>query len=262
MGRSQWIAVAVASLLLLLTYLGCPVRPPEMEEGFKRGPLEATGLESLIRAARATLKPAEVATLASLEGRLEEVEDVVEKRQPLLQQLAGEWYRAGHPAISGIYARKIAEDTNTEEAWSIAATTFSICLKQEDADDKTRQFCSRQAEAAYQAAISLDPREVDHRINLALTYTDYPPKDNPMKGILQLRELVENYPDNPRVYISLAQLSIRTNQWENAAKRLEKAVELAPDNPDAVCNLARVYETLKRMEAAAAVGARCRELVK
>jgi len=103
---------------------------------------------------------------------------------------------------------------------------------------------------------------VNHRVNLALTYTDYPPKDNPMKGILQLREVVAGYPDNPQGYIALAQLSIKTNQWENAAKRLEKAVELAPDNPDAVCNLARVYETLKRTEEAAPLGARCQELVK
>lgn len=261
MGRPQWIAVVVVSILLLLTYWGCPVRPPEMEEGFKRGPLEATGLESLIRAARSALKPAQIATLASLEGRLEE-EESADSRRPLLEELAGEWYRAGQPAISGVYAKQIAEEVNTEDAWSITATTFSICLKQEDVDDKTRQFCATQAEAAYQAVISLNPDEVNHRVNLALTYTDYPPKDNPMKGILQLREVVADYPDNPQGYIALAQLSIKTNQWENAAKRLEKAVELAPDNPDAVCNLARVYETLKRIDEAAALGARCQELVK
>lgn len=261
MGRSQWIAVAVASVLLLLTYWGCPVRPPEMEDGFKRGPLESTGLESLIRAARSELKPAEIATLASLESRLEK-EELPDNRRPLLEQLAGEWYQSGHPAISGIYAKEIAEDVNTEEAWSITATTFSICLKQEGVDDKTRQFCASQAEKAYQAAISLDPEDPDNRINLAVSYTDFPPRDNPMKGIVLLRELEQQYPGNARVYTTLAQLAIKTNQWEKAAERLEKAVELAPDNPDAVCNLARVYETLKRTEEAAPLALRCQELVK
>lgn len=261
MGRSQWIAVAVVSTLLVITYWGCPVRPPEMEDGFKRGPLESTGLESLIRAARADLEPAEIATLASLESRLEK-EELPETRQPLLEQLAGEWYKAGQPAISGIYAREIAEQTNTEDAWSITATTFNICIKQKDIDDKTRQFCASQAEQAYQAAISLDPEDPDNRINLAVSYTDFPPRDNPMKGILMLRELEQQYPENARVYTTLAQLAIKTNQWEKAAERLEKAVELAPDNPDAVCNLARVYETLKRMDEAAPLAARCQELVK
>ncbi|TXF87086.1 tetratricopeptide repeat protein [Neolewinella aurantiaca] len=261
MGRSQWIAIAVASILLALTYWGCPVRPPEMEEGFKRGPLETTGLESLIRAARADLQPAQVATLASLESRLEK-EELPDNRRPLLEQLAGEWYKAGHPSISGIYAKEIAEEANTEDAWSITATTFNICLKQEGIDDKTRQFCASQAEQAYQAAISLDPEDPNNRINLAVSYTDFPPRDNPMKGILLLRELEQQYPENPRVYTTLAQLAIKTNQWEKAAERLEKAVELAPDNPDAVCNLARVYETLNRTDEAATLGARCQELVK
>lgn len=261
MGRSQWIAVAVVSVLLLLTYWGCPVRPPEMEEGFSRGPLKATGLESLIRAARAELAPAEIATLASLETQLKDEEDP-EAKTEIQKELAGEWYRAGQPAISGIYAKEIAEAVNTEDAWAITATTFSICLKKEGLDEKTRQFCASEAEQAYQAAISLDPEDPDNRINLAVSYTDYPPKDNPMKGILLLRELEQQYPENARVYTTLAQLAIRTNQWEKAAERLEKAIELSPDNPDAVCNLARVYETLKRMEEAAALGERCRELVK
>lgn len=261
MGRSQWIAVGAVAVLLLLTYWGCPVRPPEMEEGFARGPLEATGLESLIRAARSKLNPAEIATLADLESRLEKETSPAE-RVPILEQLAGEWYRAGQPAISGIYAKKIAEEQNTEEAWSITATTFNICLKKEGTDEKTRQFCASQAEQAYQAAISLDPENADNRINLALSYTDYPPRDNPMKGILLLRELEQKYPDNPRVYITLAQLAIKTNQLERAAERLETAIKLDPDNPEAVCPLARVYENLGKQEDAIILGARCQELVK
>lgn len=232
-----------------------------MEEGFKRGPLESTGLESLIRAARSGLKPAEIATLSDLESRLEK-QELPDNRLPLLEQLAGEWYKAGHPAISGIYAKEIAEDTNTEDAWSITATTFNICLKQEDIDDKTRQFCASQAERAYQAAISLDPEDPDNRINLAVSYTDFPPRDNPMKGIKLLLELEKQYPQNARVFTTLAQLAIKTNQWDKAAERLEQAVELAPDNPDAVCNLARVYETLNRTDEAAPLALRCQKLVK
>ncbi|MEL7160128.1 MAG: tetratricopeptide repeat protein [Bacteroidota bacterium] len=262
MGKTQWISVAVAAVLLLVTYWGCPVRPPEMEAGFSRGPLESTGLESLIRAARADLSPAQVATLADLEERLEATTPEQEAtREEILEQLAGEWYRAGHPAISGVYARRIAEAASTEDAWSITATTFSLCLQQEGIDDKTRQFCASQAEQAYQAAISLDPKDPENRINLALTYTDYPPQDNPMKGILLLRELEKQYPENARVYTTLAQLAIKTNQLDRAAQRLEKAVELEPDNPDAVCPLARVYENLGRQAEATALAQRCTEIV-
>lgn len=262
MGRSQWMAITVTALLVALTYWGCPVRPPEPGVSLQRAPTATTGLESLIRAARGELTPSQIATLANLEERLELAENTAtEPLRPLLEQLAGEWFRAGQPAISGIYARKIAEASGVVEDWSIAATTFSLCLQREGIEEKTRQFCADQAEAAYQAAISLDPNDVDARINLAVSYTDFPPQDNPMKGILMLRELEKQYPDNARVYTTLAQLAIRTNQLDRAAQRLEKAIELDPDNPDAVCPLARVYEQLQQKEKAQTMIARCQQLI-
>ena len=245
---------------MALTYWGCPVRPPELEAGFRRGPLEATGLESLIRAARAELTPAQMATLSTLDERLESQEDP-ERRLDLLEQLAGEWYRAGQPAVSGIYARQIAEQTESDDAWGIAGTTFTLCTRQEGLNDKTRQFCASQAEQAYQAAISLRPRNVDHRINLALTYVENPGQEGPMKGILQLRELAEDFPEEPAVFLTLARLAMQTGQRERAAERLGRAAELAPDNPDAVCPLAKVLEELGRSEESSIFAARCSQLL-
>lgn len=263
MGRSQWIAAGVAALLVVITYAACPVQSPVGGATLPQAPTATTGLESLIRAARDELSPAQIATLATLEDQLKAAEatDDDDARLTALKQLAGEWYRAGQPAISGVYATSIAEQENNSLAWSIAGTTFSLCLKQEDTEDRTRQFCADRAEAAYQAAISLEPGNLDHRLNLAVTYTDLPPRDNPMKGVLQLRQLVEDFPDSARVYLTLAQLAIRTNQLERAAERLETAVSLAPNNPDAVCNLARVYDQLERTAEAAPLRERCSALV-
>ena len=245
MRTPQWIAAGVTLVLVLITYWGCPVRPPELEDSFTTRPTAATGVQSLIRQAHIDLTPAQQATISTLEDRLGSQEED-SARVELLQQIASEWYQAGHPAISGAYATQIAEITNTEEAWSIAATTFSLCLRQEGIDGKVRQYCADQAEQSYQAAISLDPTDPEHRINLAVTYTDNPPPDNPMKGILLLRQLEQDYPEEPKVYITLAQLAIKTNQLERAAERLQRADELQPGNPDIVCPLAKVYENLGR----------------
>lgn len=260
MRKAQWIAAAIAFGLVLLTYWGCPVRPPEMEAGFSRGPLQATGVQSLIREAHDDLSPAQVATLSGLEEQLQDLEDD-SLRVEVLQQLAREWYQVGKPSISGAYAEQIAEIQNTEAAWAITATTYSLCLRQEGIDDKTRQFCGAQAEQAYQAAISLNPDNAENRINLAVTYTDNPPPDNPMKGILMLRELEQQYPDNPRVYITLAQLAIRTNQLERAAERLRTADDLDPGNPDVVCPLAKVYEDLGQAGEADIFARKCADLL-
>jgi len=262
MGKSQWIAAGVAALLVLVTYWGCPVGETDAAAGLKNAPVAATGLESLIRAAREELTPVQIATLANLEERLELAEtSATEPVRPLLEKLAGEWFRSGQPAISGVYARRIAEESDDAEDWGIAATTFSLCLQREGADDKTLQFCSAQAEEAYQAAISLDPEDLDARINLAVSYTDYPPANEPMKGILMLVDLEKKNPGNARLNITLGQLAIKTNQLERAAERFGKAVSSEPDNPDAVCPLARVYENLGRADEAAPLVQRCKELL-
>lgn len=260
MRKPQWIATSIALALVLVTYLGCPVRSPEMEEGFSRAPLQATGLQSLVREAHAGLTPAQQATLSTLEDRLASQEED-SARIDLLRQIAGQWYKAGRPAISGAYAAQIAEIENTEAAWGITATTFSLCLRKEGIDEKTRQYCASEAEQAYQAAISLNPQNPENRINLAVTYTDNPPPDNPMKGILMLRELEQQYPDEPQVYITLAQLAIKTNQLDKAAQRLLKADELQPGNPDIVCPLARVYENLGQAGEADIYARKCSALL-
>ena len=260
MRRPQWIATAITLVLVAITYWGCPVRPPELEEGFNRGPSAATGVQSLIREAHTKLTPAQQATLATLEDRLASQEED-SARVDLLQQLAGEWYKAGQPAISGAYAAQIAEIENTEDAWGITGTTFTLCLRQEDVDAKTKQFCADQAEQAYQAAISLNPTDPEHRINLAVTYTDNPPPDHPMKGILMLRELEQDFPEEPQVYITLAQLAIKTNQLDRAAERLLKADELQPGNPDVVCPLAKVFENLGRAGEADMYARKCSALL-
>lgn len=262
MGRTQCIAAVATALLVLLTYWGCPVRAPKAGMELKSAPVAATGLETLIRAARDELSATEIATLANLEERLELAENSdTEAIRPLLENLAGEWFGAGQPAISGVYARRIAEESEQATDWNIAATTFSLCLQREDTDDKTRQFCADQAEEAYQSAISLDPDNVDARINLAVSYTDYPPKDNPMKGIQMLVQLEKDNPGNARANITLAQLAIRTNQLDRAAVRFEKAVVAEPDNPDAVCPLAQVYEKLGQNDKAMPYIERCKELL-
>ena len=260
MRKSQGIAAAIAFALLLVTYFGCPVRSPDMDAGFDRGPLQTTGVQSLIREAHADLTPVQQQTLSTLEDRLESQQED-SARVELLQQIAGEWYQAGKPAISGAYAAQIAGLRNTEDAWAITGTTFSLCLRQDSLDDKTRQYCAAQAEAAYQAAISLNPESVEHRINLAVTYTDSPPQDNPMKGILLLRDLEQEYPNEPSVYITLAQLAIKTNQLDRAAERLLKADELQPGNPDVVCPLARVFENLGQTGEADIYARKCSALL-
>ncbi len=267
MQRPQWITIGVALALLLLMYFGCPTQAPEMVQTAARRSLEmeATSPQALINAARPALSGLAKATLSGLEEELSIAKDQPATAQrSLLERLAAEWYKAGHPAISGYYAQQIAEleeQPETANDWAVAATTFSICVQQAK-EEKERDFCTQRSIRAYQAAISIEPEEAEHQINLALTYTYNPPEDNPMKGILQLRDLEKKFPEDSRVLIALARLAIKTNQLDRATQRLLKAAALDPQMPDAFCLLAQVQSAQGQDEAASASAERCAALQK
>lgn len=257
MNKTQWGILGAAVLLFFLLYFGCDTQPPERQRinAERLLAMESTGINTLLLEAKAELSSSVASDILALEQRIDIAPNDSAKLE-LTEQLAGAWYRAEHPAISGYYAQQIAEQRETAEAWSIAGTTFTICT-QRASEEKIRSFCGGRAVQAYESAISLEPDNVSHRVNLALVYTSNPPSDNPMKGVLQLRELNNQYPTNTTVLIALGRLAIQTGQYARAIERLGEAVRLQPDNQAARCLLADAYQGNRQPELAATYGAGC-----
>ena len=113
-----------------------------------------------------------------------------------------------------------------------------------------RDFCTQRAVSAFQNAISLNPTKLENKINLALCYTENPPQDNPMKGILLLRDLDKENPDNIAVNLQLARLAIKTGQLDRAIVRLETVLTKEPNNKKAICLLADAYSGSQNAKAA------------
>lgn len=257
MNRLQIAVLASALGLFLLLYFTCSTTPPEQEaiEKSRALMIESTDIESLLGDAKSRLDTRGTAEILSLEADLEKAPGDT-ARAEAFKALSGKWYQLGEAALAGYYAEEVANLENTGQAWGLAGTTFILCAQQTD-QDKTRQFCSSRALKAFENAISLEPEAVSHRINLALAFTDFPPADNPMKGILMLRELDTQYPDNPSVLFHLGRLAIQTGQWDRAVERLSRSVELNPDNRPAWCLLAQAYGETGNQAKAAECSSRC-----
>lgn len=258
MSKLQYTLIGATTALFLVLYFACETKAPghQQIEKARSARQEVLDVSNLIRSAHDRLPPEQVSTLIALEQELEKaVEDSA--KVELLQRISGAWYGNGELAIAGHYAQEIAEKELTEEAWAIAATTFSICV-QRSADPDQRAFCNQRAVQAFESAISLNPEEVSHKVNLALTYTEMPPQDNPMKGVLMLRELQQNYPESPLVLNSLGRLAIQTGQYERALERLQQALAIDPDNRSTNCLLAQAYSALGNEQQALTYEALCK----
>jgi len=247
-------------VLVFALYYGCDTKPKAQQELERSRALsaESTGEESIKAAALQRLSPANTAEIQQLEQQLNDaVLDTA--RASALKSLSSRWYNLEEPAMAGIYAQRVAELENTEESWSIAGTTFSICTQRAN-DDQIRDFCSGRAIQSFEAAASLDPGNLRHKVNLALVYTENPPENNPMRGIQMLLELNQSNPDNVYILNNLGRLSIQTGQYERAIERLTKVLELESDNRRAICLLANAYNGKGDQQQAAVYRQRCNEM--
>ncbi len=254
LGKSQWLAVVTAAILFAGLYWGLDIKPDRQKQVEKTRALsaESTDIAVLLRDARQALSPADAALIDGLDAGLA-AEKADTARIPGLQQLAGAWYNLKRPDISGYYAEQIAQQIGTAETWSIAGTTYTLCVRQADMP-ATRDFCVKRAVQAFENAISLEPDSIAHRVNLALLYTE---TAEPMKGIQMLLGLNDSNPDNEIVLFQLGRLAIQSGQYDRAVERLEKVLQLKPDNSQAPCLLVQAYEGLQQNEKAALYRSRC-----
>lgn len=260
MNRTQWIVIAAAVALFSVLYFGFDTKPGGHRAIEEKRSLSAvsTDANSLVLEAKKSLGPQQLANLSAIETQLEKA-DSDSVRSDFLIQLSSNWYNYGRPDVAGYYAEEVAKILDTEEAWSIAGTTYSTCLDQ-DTEEKVKGFCTERAISTLETAASLNPGNIQHKINLALVHTKNPPKDMPMKGVLMLVDLNKQHPENVSVLTQLGRLAIKTGQFEKAVERLGKAVELEPENWAANCLLASAQENLGNQKGAAIFKAKCKEL--
>ncbi len=256
----QLIVLIGAVVIFGVLYFGFDTKAPGQEKVDKSRALASTttDFQTILEAAKNSAGGMNLANIVALEARFEKTTEDSSQTE-ILKQLSGEWFKLGFPEIAGHYAAAVAELERTPEAWAIAGTTFNYGI-QADKNDRLRAFCFEQAVAAFENAVSLDPQNIDFQINLALTYVANPPQDNPMKGILMLRNLQEKNPNNPRVLFQLGRLALSTGQIDKAIQRLEQAQNLEPDNLQTVCLLAETYAKAGLNAEAEKYAARCEQL--
>lgn len=257
MTKLQIGVIGAAVALLLVMYFGCDTKPEEQEalEKSRAIAVESTNLDALLIAAKGEIGPAQAAEIGTLEQQLQAATADAAKAEAL-KSLSGKWYEYRKPAIAGAYAQQVAEIENTEDAWSIAGTTYAICIQLSE-EPKVRDFCANRAITAFENAISINPDNVAHRVNLALTYAENPPQDNPMRGPTMLLELNQAYPNNVLILNSLARLAIKTGQYDRALERLEQSYAQESQNANTICMLAQVHNALGNGEAAAEFARKC-----
>lgn len=238
MNRAHWIAVGISCIVIVALFTLFDIVPPASKDLEKSRfvQLEATGIENLEKLALDSLDADQKSILEAIQLDLSKAKDTTRKVQ-VLQSLSGTWYDYGHPSIAGHYAEQVARLSSSTDTWSIAGTTYVLCYRSAR-EEKIVSFCWKRAVKAFEAAVSIDPAHIESRINLAICYTDRPQEDNPMQGILMLRRLNEEFPEDTKVLNQLARLALQTGQYDKALERLQASLKIDANNSQTACLMA------------------------
>jgi tetratricopeptide (TPR) repeat protein len=243
MRLNKWQAffVAGSALLVIVLYFGFDTVPSEQKLVEKSRALnfETADVSNLIRDARNDLGDEELAYIRTLENVANNAQTDTQ-RVDALQRLSGAWFDLEHYTIAGHFAEQLAEIQNTEESWSIAGSTYGYGLTM-DAANAVKDIARERAEICYMNALSINPDNIEHRINIAICNAEHPPPANPMKGIQELLALNKEFPESTAVIYHLARFGLQTGQYERAIERLKTAIRINPEENRLHCLLVVAY---------------------
>lgn len=138
------------------------------------------------------------------------------------------------------YIELVAIDIPNEENWQKAGDSYYEAFEFA-IDPQKAALLGEKSRTYYNKVLKLTPGRLDLKTKVAMTHVS---SDNPMQGVMMLREVLEEDPDYAEAIFNMGLLAIRSGQYERAVGRFERLVQLQPDNYEAYFYLGVSFKEL------------------
>ncbi|MGL1888460.1 MAG: tetratricopeptide repeat protein [Reichenbachiella sp.] len=128
---------------------------------------------------------------------------------------------------------------NIERAGELYFQIFGISLNQEDA----KQYALKAGQCF--STVLENKNDPNLKAKLAMTKVT---SENPMQGILMMREVLEEYPENETALFNMGLLSMQSGQYEKAVQRFRKLISINSTHEQAAYYLAVCYNNVSDIE--------------
>ena len=168
--------------------------------------------------------------------------DVKDQQISVYNQLAKFWGDTMHnDNLSAYYTGEAAKLENSEKKLNFAAQILLEDLMAED-NVALKNWQATNAQALFQESLKINPANDSAKIGIGACYMFGNIADNPMQGILVVRQIAEKNPDNLYAQTILGLGDEKSGQFDKAVERFSLVVKKQPDNLEAVFHLAEVYD--------------------
>ncbi len=231
-------------VFILLFAFGKTIPPHKADSAVSTGksPVnQSIKFEDLLAKAKERISPEQVIRLGKLENAVVRG-DVKEQQIHVYHQLARFWADSAHVFEPfAFYTAEEAKLENSEKNLTFAAHLFLDNLLTEG-DPAMQNWLASNAKVLLDKAIAINPANDSSRIGLGACYMFGNISDNPMQGILPVREIVEKHPENLYGQMILGLGGKKSGQYDKAIERFNIIVQQQPDHIEAIFNLAECYD--------------------
>jgi len=258
MKKPQWITAGIALLLTVTLYA---LTQDKVFGHHPKGPSAAQEVDSharhdhakddhsheeltidtLLVQAKNRLSPEQLTRLTFLENSITRGA-VNDQKMHVYHQLAKFWRDTAR--IFEPYAWYTAEAArleNSEKSLTFAAHLFLRNLRLED-DPELRHWKGLQSKDLFERSLKVNPNNDSAQIGLGAAYLYGGFSENPMEGILKIRQVAEKDSTNVYAQMTLGQASLMSGQLDKAIERFTNVINLQPGNLEAVLAIADVFE--------------------
>lgn len=245
MKKQQFVLVGSALVLFVLLYFFGKTIPPKSPEvaasGAQHTDHQSIKFEDILAKAKEKISPSQVQRLMQLENSVKRG-DVKDQQIHLYHQLARFWADSAHIFEPyAYYTGEAAKLENSEKSLTFAAHLFLDNLMTEG-QPAMQYWLGSNAKVLFEKAIAINPANDSSKIGLGACYLFGNISDNPMQGILPVREIAQKNPDNLYAQMILGLGGKKSGQFDKAIERFSIVVQKQPDNVEAVFNLAECYD--------------------
>ncbi len=246
MKKQQFILVLAAFLLFIaLFFFGrtvpdrkeMPVSPMASNQTV---PSTITTQDLLVKA-KEKLTPVQSTRITELENSVVRG-DVKSQQIRVYHQLAEFWGDTlKQQDLGAYYLGEAAKLENSEKNLTFAAQMLLEELLGEDNPAK-QNWLATNAKALFEKDLQLDPSNDSSKVGIGACYMFGNISQNPMQGILAVRDIAEKHPDNLYAQMMLGLGGVKSGQFDKAIERFLIIVKKQPDNLEAVFHLAETYD--------------------
>ena len=168
--------------------------------------------------------------------------NVNEQKAEVFRQIAAFYRDSAHLILPyAYYSGEASKLENSEKSLTFAARFYLENARKQD-EEGLKKWMANEAKELFEKALVLNPGNDSLKVGLGSCYIFGNIADNPMQGIMMIREVAERDSSNMYAQYMLGVGGLMSGQFDRAIERLSVVIAKQPENVEVKLMLAEAFE--------------------